>query len=47
MKMKIPKIIDDNDLFDEMIIESKALGSITWTNGSSPKASFDSVIKYD
>ena len=47
MKTELPDIIDDNDLFDEMKIESKALGSITWNNGSSPTASSDSVMNYD
>ena len=47
MNMKLPGIIDDQDLFKEMKIESKTLGSVLWTNGSNPKASDNSVMRYD
>ena len=47
MNLKLPNITDDKDLFSEMKIESKTLGSLRWKNGSSPKSSLDSVIKYN
>jgi hypothetical protein len=47
MTIKLPDIIDDKDQFNKIKLESETLGSFSWTNGSSPKSSFKSVLSYD